>query len=1125
MVAVNPIAPEVNTPDMTGRSQGIGTSHVFSTLFGGIGELAGQYAKARDEQIKNKIYDDTLAQRDEAAKPLIDAVVNGGYTAIPGTPGAAATAANSGSKAPAVDDNGKPIKNGVGQGNINLGLDPTTTGAVNLDKAPPEVKNAANTTSRLQQALDAGTISQAYYDSQLLSIYKGLRAKYPGYNKEIDSIVQSVTGKDPTNAMVGDFYEIAAKNAAATKSEENSWQSYITQAGNQGVIGIVAPDLYTNPTKYADPAARARVYALVSQYRAGVEISNRKAQLNSEKAQNDTLDKADVLQTGISWADTISRQALSTANQTYDLNKKLDQWSTPGAAPPSANDITAMEGTVNQVRGANLTAVDEWLTRGVIATPQADGSVKYSGPTHGSFLTTEQTNQIRTAATRQIDLVWDRISHKDYGMAGFYSRNNQMQLDQDVHSLRAGNIAFRATQAYQQIGGQAMVEEARTLGLWEGGYASERAKGIGQGMLIISAGGNPPSGPPNSLTDTVRDIKSGGDLTPADSEGVIVKHLNDVLALVKGTKDPAILANEVDYIFGDRNKGFLTAVVPRDQWSTVYSKMTDPAVSDAIKKAAANKPELWAKYSTWVATNFPNVLGEKAANLQQAATGVPGASFTFDPKTMALTYIGKKPEPPKGFLQGGGFMGLGQAMENANRAAMNDRAETGTRELNLALQAFRHVAELGGEDAPKQLGNALANMGLDPTAAPVDSVLGAINGAVMGAVAKVGSGLAVIANPSNMKNEPKPGSQYDNLGNAPVSPQPQPNPLRSNGVPPTPGTQTPPQSPSPQPVKPQASNASATPPVQNASAPATPRGWDPAATEAKLKAIDEKAAAAVTNHPSATDLAAVSSTTFEPPMTGGKVDPAIVAKYEGKSESKIPISIRANNMGAISIFNDDNWVTKLPGYVGKVARPAAEGGYYAKFATPEAGVHAASILLERYGKAGTDTPTEIVRKWSADPNAWAGYAKTIAQFTGAGVNDTLDLSDPHVRKLVLMAQSQYESGVGRPVYNEKVFDIGVSASENSLASSDAIASKARLDKMADAGAEMMKGQQDVRPAQGAGTQVADGTAPPPAKIKEQLDAVEKQIEWYTKIGKLAPADLLNERVKLKAAAKASNPTG
>lgn len=177
---------------------------------------------------------------------------------------------------------------------------------------------------------------------------------------------------------------------------------------------------------------------------------------------------------------------------------------------------------------------------------------------------------------------------------------------------------------------------------------------------------------------------------------------------------------------------------------------------------------------------------------------------------------------------------------------------------------------------------------------------------------------------------------------------------------------------------------------------------------------------------------------FVPAADNPDVDAAVMARFAGR---RVPVSIRNNNMGAVSITGPvkSSWAAKQPGFVGVTKRPAAEGGYYAVYATPEDGVAAASKLLENYGNSGVDTPTKIVKKWSEDTKAHNAYAKKLVVYLTKGGfkvdEDTqLDLSDPAVRLAILKAKSDHEAGAGRPVYAESVFISGVSGGSNMLAS-------------------------------------------------------------------------------------------
>lgn len=164
-----------------------------------------------------------------------------------------------------------------------------------------------------------------------------------------------------------------------------------------------------------------------------------------------------------------------------------------------------------------------------------------------------------------------------------------------------------------------------------------------------------------------------------------------------------------------------------------------------------------------------------------------------------------------------------------------------------------------------------------------------------------------------------------------------------------------------------------------------------------------------------------------PKTNTADIIPEVLTKY---GKRRLPASIRLNNMGGISITGaqaniPNTWAARQPGFVGVVKRPANEGGWYAQYATPEDGVRAASTLLIRYGEDGVDTPSEIARKWAVGSRA--AYAATTTRFLNeAGFEVTadtpLDLNDPEVRLAILRAKSAHESGFGRPIYNDDVYE-------------------------------------------------------------------------------------------------------
>jgi hypothetical protein len=96
-----------------------------------------------------------------------------------------------------------------------------------------------------------------------------------------------------------------------------------------------------------------------------------------------------------------------------------------------------------------------------------------------------------------------------------------------------------------------------------------------------------------------------------------------------------------------------------------------------------------------------------------------------------------------------------------------------------------------------------------------------------------------------------------------------------------------------------------------------------------------------------------------------------------------------------------------PGYAG-----AGEGGRFAKFDTPDAGLDAAANLLGVYGRKGINTIAGITATWAPakekgnDPTA---YAETVAKSLGVDPNQPIDLSNPDARRAIATAMSRVES--------------------------------------------------------------------------------------------------------------------
>lgn len=92
---------------------------------------------------------------------------------------------------------------------------------------------------------------------------------------------------------------------------------------------------------------------------------------------------------------------------------------------------------------------------------------------------------------------------------------------------------------------------------------------------------------------------------------------------------------------------------------------------------------------------------------------------------------------------------------------------------------------------------------------------------------------------------------------------------------------------------------------------------------------------------------------------------------------------------------------------------------FQQFSTLDEGIKKADDNLSIYGsKHGIDTVSGIVSRWApkADHNDTDKYAAAVAADSGYDLNEKVDLTDPHVRAVILSAMSRQEGNplpVGR----------------------------------------------------------------------------------------------------------------
>ena len=170
---------------------------------------------------------------------------------------------------------------------------------------------------------------------------------------------------------------------------------------------------------------------------------------------------------------------------------------------------------------------------------------------------------------------------------------------------------------------------------------------------------------------------------------------------------------------------------------------------------------------------------------------------------------------------------------------------------------------------------------------------------------------------------------------------------------------------------------------------------------------------------------------WDPAYNGGSSSPAGNLTRGGGSSSpagNLTRGLRNNNPGNLS-----SW------------QGAGSDGGFAVFATPAAGIHAASSNLEAYGKRGWNTLESIAAHWApSSENDTGAYIRALEKSTGFGRGDKLDLSDPAVREKVIKGIIQQENG-SNPFSDSELMN-SISAGKSSLSAATSYGSPATTNK-------------------------------------------------------------------------------
>lgn len=530
MAPFNPDAgvDERQTRDQTGVSRGTGTNRAFESLFKGLGDAIGGAATVADTAIKDRIERDAMygfeSQNDEFY--------------------------------------------------------------ASSDTAPPELIRSGEGLQKLADAHAQGRLTQEYYYGRLAATLKGLRSRYPGYEREVDQIVQSVTGVRPANAYRDALWSSAESLRREQASSAGKFDSWASTKENSEILGILYPDFFSNPEKYASEDAKNRIRADVSQYQGRLRMAEDYDKLQSSDK------KVSLQQAG---------KLFSTVVNGYIVGGS----EAVGVGQPDVHNMiqsALSDGTIDQDEKERIMG---FLSQ-IKAKAMVDIRDRAGKSDWAASFTSAEVNSLVDEAIKPITEMENLVSSDNVSGAVRIAERNKAMTDQanfEMYQRFPELATVQALRRISEVGADTVVQQM--IEDQKGGtnfLNSILGKDLSEGVISGTV----------TMDQVSERVSSAAGKTEKEKEALLNQTLSTSTAVLASPDvSPEIRSQTVRSVYAD-NLDKTWSVVSDETGSTgvsqrmrLFSKMFSPQITKEI--AALDDPEMMRIYSAAAADKFQQI--------------------------------------------------------------------------------------------------------------------------------------------------------------------------------------------------------------------------------------------------------------------------------------------------------------------------------------------------------------------------------------------------------------------------------------------------------------------------------------------------------------------------------------
>lgn len=494
-------------------------------------------------------------------------------------------------------------------------------------EVPPGLNDFKGAVSKLQQANNAGVISQPYINSRLEGIVRDAKNQYPGYGDYIDRTIHEITGIKPANALMADLF---AQSEAAKGNAQKERDSRVNFVKTEGQYLRNYPDLVKGILD-GSRSLEEGAYRVAQERGNEWQLDRGLKQIQYDQAQGkqdkETYDKQATL-FGNDHISSVITQMYNTATggqSLQDIQSQIHNARMGTGPMPDAKQIQ----TMNDQLGAQMSSAREFL-RQEYNRPRKE----LGGNSFSSILGPDAINKKIDEVLQPLKDIHTDIGGQNLGLAHASSNIIAVSRDQGIAKMMPMGPYLTGLSVIRHSGGEQAAGIAMTNADFMQGVTNEM-KGLLNHAQVTTLGGQ------TTGNDVAKKYKEFSQARPDDAKAVPFSTFMDKIiqpALAKDTP-PEMFENFAKAFFGQGNQAWMTNFKDTPEKMQLWSKLTSPEITQKMIELGKTNPQLLKDYQNWAKNEFSTAFSPYGAKLNSIyLEGTVPQDAKFNPQTSQFEY-------------------------------------------------------------------------------------------------------------------------------------------------------------------------------------------------------------------------------------------------------------------------------------------------------------------------------------------------------------------------------------------------------------------------------------------------------------------------------------------------------